>query len=132
MSFKSTEHEFEMGNDIVKITEFPFYPGESTHIEYNPYGQFEDVSLMGNPEKEQTLFFRTDESLCWVKSDYTLFEKLKEAIKKYEKMWDLNKTEPIICVDCETEIPEGESFIIHEGAHHITCYNTSLETKIEE
>lgn len=133
MSFKSTEHEFEMGNDKVTITEFPFYPGESTHIEYDPYSQFERVSIMGNPNGEQTLFFGTDESLLWVKSDKTLFEKLKEAIKKYEEMWDLDKTESIICVDCGKEIPEKESFIVHEGAHHISCYNTSVETvKTEE
>ena len=90
MSSKSTEHEFEMGNDILKITEFPFYPGEKCYVDYKPYSRFESVSLMGNPEKEQTLCFTTDESICWIKSDYTLLEKLEEAIKKYRETWNLD------------------------------------------
>ena len=87
MSFKSTEHEFEMGSDVVHITEFPFYPSERTTIAYKPYGDFNYISLFGDPENEQTLFLQTDDSVLWIKANYTFLQQLEDAIKKYRETW---------------------------------------------
>jgi len=96
MSFKSTEHEFESGNDIIKIIEFPFYPSEKTRGEFLPYkGYVDEVHVGGNPEMEQTLFLGTDDSLFWVKGNHEFIQKLEDAITKWKEQWNLssNQTE---------------------------------------
>lgn len=96
MSFKSTEHEFESGNDVFKLTEFPFYPGEKTHGTFVPYnGHLSEISIMGNPEKEQTLFVSTDDSLFWIKGNCELVDKLGKAITKWKEQWNLSSNQSI-------------------------------------
>ena len=97
MSFKSTEHEFESGNDVIKIIEFPFYPSEKTHGEFLPYkGYVDDVSVMGNPEMEQMLFLGTDDSLFWVKGNHEFIQKLEEAVTKWKEQWNLSSNQKVI------------------------------------
>lgn len=89
---KHTDHIFESGSDEIEITEFPFYPGEKTHLRYKPYsGYISDFTVMGNPEKEQTLFLGNDDTLFWVTGNVNFVTQLEEAIEKWRRQWDLNK-----------------------------------------
>ena len=91
---KSTTHGFESGSDIIEIIEFPFYPGEKTHLRLKPYrGYIDDFSIMGNPEKEQTLFLGNDDTLFWVNGNQEFVTKLEEAIARWRKMWDIDSSE---------------------------------------
>lgn len=90
---KHTDHVFESGSDEIEITEFPFYPGEKTHLRFNPYkGNINSFSIMGNPEKEQTLFLGTDDSLFWVHGNFNFVNLLEEAIVKWKEQWGINNT----------------------------------------
>lgn len=96
MSFKSTEHEFESGSDIIKIIEFPFYPGEKTQGQFLPYDNYIiDVSVTGNPEKEQSLLVGTNDTLFWINGKRDFINKLEQAIIKWREGWILSSTKTV-------------------------------------
>jgi len=85
MSEKGTTHTFETNDAKIEITEYPFYPGDELHIDVVPQ-HIESVSLMGNPEGEQTLFIRNEEFMIWVKGN-GLVNLIREAVEKYDESW---------------------------------------------
>ena len=94
---KNTTHEFESGSDVIEITEFPFYPGEKTHLRLKPYkGYIEGFTIMGNPNKEQTLFLGTDDILFWVDGNVNFVTQLEEAIAKWKEQWNLTSNQKVI------------------------------------
>jgi len=75
---KHTDYVFESGSDEIEITEFPFYPGEKSQLRFKPYkGYISDFTIMGNPEKEQTLFLGNDDTLFWVNGNFSFVEQLE-------------------------------------------------------
>lgn len=88
---KYTDHKFESGSDEIEITEFPFYPSEKSHLRFKPYkGNIDKFSIMGNPEKEQTLFLGTSDTLFWVLGNVNFVNLLEEAIDKWKSRWGLS------------------------------------------
>ena len=85
MSEKGTTHTFETCDAIVELTEYPFYPGDELHITVTPE-TIESVSLMGNPEGEQTLYLRNGDFMFWVKGN-RLIDLVKKAVEDYEESW---------------------------------------------
>jgi len=84
---KSTTHVFDAYAVEVSITEYPHSDGDEFHLDIKPQVAIEDVSLTGNPEDKQSLFFKMDDALVWIKGS-ELLEKLEEATERYRKTWD--------------------------------------------
>ena len=83
---KDQTTKLETNDVIVKITEYPFYPGEEFHLNIEPQEKLEYIEIHGNPRHDQTLVLRIGDFMMWIKDEH-LAELVEKAIKKYRKGW---------------------------------------------
>lgn len=124
---KKSTHEFETNDVSIKITEFPYMPGDEIHLDINPSEIIDNISLFGNPKKEQTLYFNITDASIWIKGK-DLYLHLKDALDGYYNTWDdhfnpkpLCAPEPN-CDDCHSDIDCG-------GKIHHTSNQSTKETE---
>ena len=84
---KNTHHIFETNDVVVKLTEYPFQPGEEFHLNINPPKSFEHVDVYGARDGEQTLCLSSGQFLMWIKADVGFVDVLEKAVKLWRKGW---------------------------------------------